>query len=60
METLSSPQWRKSSYSGTGGGDCVEAADVEGRVLVRDTTNRAGVVLSISLNAWRRFINTLN
>ncbi len=28
-------RWRKSSFSGNGGGDCVEAADYAGRVLVR-------------------------
>ena len=29
--------WRKSSYSGGSGGDCVEVRDDTGRVLVRDT-----------------------
>ena len=48
METIDSAPWRKSSYSGTSGGDCVEAADMDGRILVRDTTNRSGVVLNIS------------
>ena len=55
METLDSVPWRKSSYSGTNGGDCVEAADLDGRVLVRDTTDCGGVVLSISSEAWQRF-----
>ena len=48
METIDSAPWRKSSYSGTNGGDCVEAADMDGRILVRDTTDRGGMVLSIS------------
>jgi len=48
METIDSAPWRKSSYSGTNGGDCVEAADLGGRILVRDTTDRGGAVLSIS------------
>ena len=26
METIDSAPWRKSTYSGTNGGDCVEAA----------------------------------
>jgi hypothetical protein len=51
--------WRKSSYSGTGGGDCVEAADTGGSILVRDTTDRGGVLLSISPDEWRRFVGTL-
>ena len=55
METIDSAPWRKSSYSGTGGGSCVEAADVAGDILVRDTTDRGGVVLTIPAHAWRRF-----
>ena len=59
METINSAPWRKSSYSGTNGGDCVEAADLDGRILVRDTTDRGGVVLSISPDAWHRFTGSL-
>ena len=59
MDTIDSTPWRKSSYSGTNGGDCVEAADMEGRILVRDTTDRGGVVLSISPDAWLRFTDTV-
>jgi len=59
METIDSSPWRKSSYSGTNGGDCVEAADFAGSILVRDTTDRGGVVLIISPDAWRSFTSTL-
>ena len=59
METIDSAPWRKSSYSGTNGGDCVETADKGGRILVRDTTDRGGVVLSISSHAWLRFTDTV-
>ena len=59
METIDSAPWRKSSYSGTNGGSCVEAADMDGRILVRDTTDRGGVVLSLSLDAWYRLTDTL-
>jgi hypothetical protein len=59
MGTVDSATWRKSSYSGTNGGDCVEAAHGAGRILVRDTTDRRGVALSISPDAWRRFTATL-
>jgi hypothetical protein len=52
METIDN--WRKSRYSGNGG-NCVEVADHDHRVLVRDTKNRAGVVLWFSPGAWRRF-----
>ena len=59
METIEGVPWRKSSYSGTSGGSCVEAADMGNRILVRDTTDRGGVVLSISPDAWLRFTGTL-
>jgi hypothetical protein len=59
METIDNAPWRKSSYSGTSGGSCVEAADLGGSILVRDTTNRGGVVLRISPDAWLRFTATL-
>ena len=49
--------WRKSSYSGGNGGDCVEvgAPAEANRVLVRDTKDRRGPVLAFSPQAWRRF-----
>jgi hypothetical protein len=48
--------WRKSSYSGGSGGNCVEVADQAGRVLVRDTKqDGTGLVLRFSADAWRRF-----
>jgi hypothetical protein len=59
MEIIDRAPWRKSSYSGTSGGSCVEAADTASRILVRDTTDRGGVVLSISPDAWRHFTGTL-
>jgi hypothetical protein len=51
--------WRKASYSGNGG-NCVEAGVAEvGRVLVRDTTDRAGGTLSFPATAWRVFASDL-
>jgi hypothetical protein len=47
-------RWRTSSYSGSQGGNCIEVADRDSRVLVRDTKNRAGAVLRFSPQAWRR------
>lgn len=48
--------WIKSSYSGSQGGNCVEAAaDKSGRVLVRDTKNREGAVLAVPAALWRKF-----
>jgi hypothetical protein len=47
--------WRKSSYSGNGGGECVEIGASPGAVVVRDTTDRTGPVLRFTPTAWRRF-----
>jgi hypothetical protein len=59
MGTIDSAPWRKSTYSGTNGGGCVEAADIDDRILVRDTTDRGGMVLSVSSTAWRQFTDEL-
>jgi hypothetical protein len=50
--------WRKSSYSGDNGGECVEVATAS-RVLVRDTTDRSGSVLTFAGDAWRAFTETI-
>jgi phosphoenolpyruvate synthase/pyruvate phosphate dikinase len=50
--------WRKSSYSGGNGGSCVEVA-ADGVILVRDTTNRDGVMLTFAAEAWETFTGTL-
>lgn len=55
MERLN-PRWRKSSYSGNGGADCVEAGSAPGAVLIRDTKDRErGPVLRVAPGAWTRF-----
>jgi Domain of unknown function (DUF397) len=51
--------WRKSSYSDGNGGNCVETADRDGMVLVRDTTDRDGTTLSVTAAAWQRFTGEL-
>jgi len=59
MDTLDA-NWRKSSKSGGNGGDCVEVADVPGRVLVRDTKDQEdGPVLRFTPREWKRFTRTL-
>ena len=50
--------WRKSTYSDGNGGACVEVASAQG-VMVRDTTDRGGVTLSVPAEAWQRFTATL-
>lgn len=52
--------WRKATYSSSSGSDCVEAGVAEaGRVLVRDTTDRDGALLSVSADAWASFTSSL-
>ena len=50
--------WRKSSYSGSNGGECVEVATA-GAVLVRDTADRSGPVLTFTADAWLAFTATI-
>lgn len=47
--------WVKSSYSGSQGGNCVEVAGAQGRVLVRDTKDREGKTLAFTAELWREF-----
>ena len=54
MEGNRALSWRKSSYSGSNGGQCVQVA-APGRVLVRDSKNPGGVRLGFTAPAWREF-----
>jgi hypothetical protein len=47
--------WRKSTYSGANGGDCIEVSDAARAVLVRDSKDRDGVTLTFGPQAWRDF-----
>lgn len=48
--------WFKSSYSGTEGGQCVEVAAGSAAVRVRDSKTVAGSMLTVSREAWSRFV----
>jgi hypothetical protein len=53
---LTDAAWRKSSYSGNNGGDCVEVADNLGdAVAIRDSKDRDGPVLIVTSEEWRAF-----
>ncbi|MEU9089294.1 DUF397 domain-containing protein [Streptomyces sp. NPDC048428] len=57
---LKNTQWRKSSYSGNTGGDCVEVADgCAASVPVRDSKNTSGPVIVIGADAWQGFVDGL-
>jgi hypothetical protein len=56
MERVDSANWRKSSFSGSNGGNCIESASVPGAVLVRDTkASGTGPVLGFTPAAWAAF-----
>jgi hypothetical protein len=54
--TAVNPGWRKSSYSDNGGASCVEVGRAAASVFVRDTTERAGAVLTVPASAWRTLV----
>ncbi|MFB6824121.1 DUF397 domain-containing protein [Streptomyces virginiae] len=67
--------WRKSSYSGGTGGDCVECAPLgaaawrtascsgttggDGQVAVRDSKNTDGPVFTVTATAFTAFVRSL-
>ncbi|MGH3845866.1 MAG: DUF397 domain-containing protein [Pseudonocardiaceae bacterium] len=54
---MNGTRWRTSSYSGGNGGECVQVAAKPGAglVLVRDSKDPGGPVLTIEPTDWRRF-----
>ncbi|MEV5353145.1 DUF397 domain-containing protein [Streptomyces sp. NPDC086081] len=50
--------WRKSSYSGDQGGDCVEVAETpDTAVAIRDSKNPAGPILSLDPAVFTTFVD---
>jgi hypothetical protein len=57
MIDLTGATWRKSTYSGPQGGDCVEVADgVAGVMPVRDSKDPEGPALVFTAAAWAAFV----
>lgn len=57
---LSSAHWRRSSYSNSNGGECVEISDdFPGLVPVRDSKNPQGPALVVKAAAWSGFVSSL-
>lgn len=52
-------EWRTSTYSTGGGGQCVETATRDGLVLIRDSTSRDTMTLAVSAFAWTAFAASL-
>ncbi|WP_406156837.1 DUF397 domain-containing protein [Streptomyces sp. NBC_00882] len=53
METT----WRKSSYSGDQGGNCVEIAETPATVSIRDSKTLAGPILNLDPATFTTFVN---
>ncbi|MFE6333232.1 DUF397 domain-containing protein [Streptomyces sp. NPDC057806] len=55
-QDLTGAQWRKSTYSGGTGGDCVEVADLTPRIAIRDSKNPAHGTLTVAPESFARFV----
>ncbi|GGQ12727.1 hypothetical protein BKA00_006496 [Actinomadura coerulea] len=55
---LTNARWRKSSYTGSNGGNCVELADAAGAVAVRDSKDPDGPVLLLTRAALRTAVDS--
>ena len=58
--TVAGAIWRKSSYSGSNGGGCIDVADnLAGIVAVRDSKDAHGPSLTFSPTEWQTFITSV-
>ncbi|MFF1293340.1 MULTISPECIES: DUF397 domain-containing protein [unclassified Streptomyces] len=48
--------WRKSSYSGDTGGECVEVADLRAHIAVRDSKNPGAGGFSVTPETFAAFV----
>ncbi len=51
--------WRKSSYSGDNGGNCVEVGTAAPAVAVRDSKHPDGPQLAFAADTWKAFTRDL-
>lgn len=56
---LTKATWRKASYSGGTGGNCVEVAGVGDRFAVRDSKHPSGPALAFDVADWTAFLADL-
>ena len=59
MDHLNDLPWRKSSYSGSNGGNCIEAAAIANVIAVRDSKDPHGPVLTFDPLNWNRFTDQI-
>lgn len=58
-QELASAHWRKSTYSGPTGGDCVELAALPSEVAVRDSKNPEAPHLAFGRAAFGRALKEI-
>ena len=51
--------WRKASYSGNSGGQCIEVGTADRTVAVRDSKDPNGPRLAFGREAWQAFASKL-
>jgi hypothetical protein len=56
---LNTATWRKSSYSGSTGGECVELASASGVIAVRDSKNPDGPKLLLGRDEFAALVAVL-
>ncbi|AVH97718.1 DUF397 domain-containing protein [Streptomyces cinereoruber] len=55
-QNLTGARWRKSSYSGDTGGNCIEVADLAAHIAVRDSKNPEGPAFLATPAAFTAFV----
>ena len=56
---MNQTRWRKSTYSSSNGGACIEVAAADGAVALRDSKDTGGPVLAFGRQAWEAFAVTV-
>ncbi|WP_327032335.1 DUF397 domain-containing protein [Micromonospora ureilytica] len=59
METSDRLVWRKSSYSDNNGGACIEVAELQTSIAIRDSKNPRGLTLRFTRGAWMEFVRSI-
>ncbi|TMR01620.1 DUF397 domain-containing protein [Actinomadura soli] len=54
------PRWRKSSHSGANEGNCVEVADVNGHIGIRDSKTPTAAHLTLTRQNFAALLTHLN
>jgi hypothetical protein len=55
METAEPLTWRKSTYSTSNGGDCVEVGTSPNTIAIRDSKSPFGATLAFTPGKWLAF-----